>query len=674
MEREQRASGNCSDVFGSASSAIAAHGTPTAAFHPTRASPSNNQLPTLSELESHLDNMAMAVTNEKAMLDSLITSNATLTKITADKLTKLEKLVLDLKPSAHRSTQSVQLPPTSADSRGLSQLRAAIKHKWIPGGFCSTHGLGVSAGHSRADCKGKRPDHIDFATRTNPQGPVTPHCLHTQPLDCASPWSTVPNAYTAPQPPSTSPFLSLSSNSNPYRCLAAPASPPRKSAAQILNTAILDSGTSDIYLAPDAPVTNVNPSAPTSTVTDATGAHHHSSTHADHLLPTLPACSGKIMPSFKHTLFRVGPLCNNGCRVLFDSVCVTIYNKTDDSIVLQGWRKPTGAKLWRFPLLPDNNPSHHVPLPTSTDTPSALNATNLPSVGALVHYLHAAAGFPVKSTWLATIQAGNYASWPGLTYANATCHCPDSTETIKGHLTQMRKGIRSTKPKSTHPPPVPSPSTFPSPTPSHELHIVIEPIRSSTRTTWAVSPPALAAVTNTSCWPTTHPSRNRPRLPNYLWDKLLPQTKLTLNLLRQSPLAPAISAWEAFNGTLSYDATPLGPMGAPSSSTTKPQPENPGTSVATTASVLDQPYTTTAASKLWTPPPTVLSSLTQLNSATAISTNQPSPMMTASSMQSTTSPLPLQTHPPCPDLATPSHYRPLQSLCQMGHHVNSQPT
>ena len=36
--------------------------------------------------------------------------------------------------------------------------------------------------------------------------------------------------------------------------------------------------------------------------------------------------------------------------------------------------------------------------------------------------------------------------------------------------------------------------------------------------------------------------------PNFLWEKLLPQTELTLNLLRQSDIAPAISAWEHFNG------------------------------------------------------------------------------------------------------------------------------
>eukprot|EP00804_Cyclotella_cryptica_P000722 CCRYP_001010-RA/>CCRYP_001010-RA protein AED:0.32 eAED:0.24 QI:0/0/0/1/0.5/0.66/3/0/551 len=54
-----------------------------------------------------------------------------------------------------------------------------------------------------------------------------------------------------------------------------------------------------------------------------------------------------------------------------------------------------------------------------------------------------------------------------------------------------------------------------------------------------------------------------PALPYYLWDKLLPQTELTLNLLRQSTLASAISAWESFNGPLNYDATPLGPISCP---------------------------------------------------------------------------------------------------------------
>ena len=74
-----------------------------------------------------------------------------------------------------------------------------------------------------------------------------------------------------------------------------------------------------------------------------------------------------------------------------------------------------------------------------------MNTHDLPSVCALVHYLHACAGFPVRSTWLAAIKAGNFSSWPGLTYTNAEKYCPLSVETLQGHMTQTRQGKRSTK-------------------------------------------------------------------------------------------------------------------------------------------------------------------------------------------------------------------------------------
>ena len=68
-------------------------------------------------------------------------------------------------------------------------------------------------------------------------------------------------------------------------------------------------------------------------------------------------------------------------------------------------------------------------------------------MGALVHYLHVTAGFPVKSAWIGAIKAGNLSSWPGLTYANVSKYCPLSVESVKGHLTQYRQGVRSTNPK-----------------------------------------------------------------------------------------------------------------------------------------------------------------------------------------------------------------------------------
>ena len=51
--------------------------------------------------------------------------------------------------------------------------------------------------------------------------------------------------------------------------------------------------------------------------------------------------------------------------------------------------------------------------------------------------------------------------------------------------------------------------------------------------------------------------------PNFLWDKLLPQTELTLNLLRQSNIAPAIYAWEHFNGSFNFGATPFATLSSP---------------------------------------------------------------------------------------------------------------
>ena len=49
--------------------------------------------------------------------------------------------------------------------------------------------------------------------------------------------------------------------------------------------------------------------------------------------------------------------------------------------------------------------------------------------------------------------------------------------------------------------------------------------------------------------------------PMRLWDRLLPQTILTLNLLRQSNAVPTISAWQYVHGHFDYNKMPLAPMG-----------------------------------------------------------------------------------------------------------------
>ena len=47
------------------------------------------------------------------------------------------------------------------------------------------------------------------------------------------------------------------------------------------------------------------------------------------------------------------------------------------------------------------------------------------------------------------------------------------------------------------------------------------------------------------------------------WDRLLPQTETTLNLLRQSNSTPTVSAFAHMHGNFDYNRMPLAPMGCP---------------------------------------------------------------------------------------------------------------
>jgi hypothetical protein len=58
--------------------------------------------------------------------------------------------------------------------------------------------------------------------------------------------------------------------------------------------------------------------------------------------------------------------------------------------------------------------------------------------------------------------------------------------------------------------------------------------------------------------------------PMNLWDRLLPQTVLTLNLLQQSNIAPTVSAYQYIHGAFNYNKMALGTNGMCS---TNPQKE-----------------------------------------------------------------------------------------------------
>ena len=56
-------------------------------------------------------------------------------------------------------------------------------------------------------------------------------------------------------------------------------------------------------------------------------------------------------------------------------------------------------------------------------------------------------------------------------------------------------------------------------------------------------------------------SRCDPYLTLHLWNRLIPQETLTLNLLRPSRINPRLSAKAQLNGALDFNRTPLAPPG-----------------------------------------------------------------------------------------------------------------
>jgi hypothetical protein len=54
---------------------------------------------------------------------------------------------------------------------------------------------------------------------------------------------------------------------------------------------------------------------------------------------------------------------------------------------------------------------------------------------------------------------------------------------------------------------------------------------------------------------------NHPDFPLHLWDRLLPQTLITLNLPRASCINPRLSAQAQLLGAFDFNRTPLAPVG-----------------------------------------------------------------------------------------------------------------
>eukprot|EP00804_Cyclotella_cryptica_P028788 CCRYP_018718-RA/>CCRYP_018718-RA protein AED:0.48 eAED:0.48 QI:0/0/0/1/0/0/2/0/152 len=77
---------------------------------------------------------------------------------------------------------------------------------------------------------------------------------------------------------------------------------------------------------------------------------------------------------------------------------------------------------------------------------NASSVYDLPSTKQAIKWLHAVCGYPVKSTWIKAIKAGNFHGWPLLTATNVLKYYPETSKTPKGHLNQTHKNTTPSAP------------------------------------------------------------------------------------------------------------------------------------------------------------------------------------------------------------------------------------
>lgn len=119
---------------------------------------------------------------------------------------------------------------------------------------------------------------------------------------------------------------------------------------------------------------------------------------------------------------------------------------------VRGWRCPQ-TNLWKIPLNFDSKAEMYKIYNAHAQNKIAGNITfqlnsiyDCKNTNQLIQFYHACLFSPVSSTWIDAITAGYFQGWPGLTTALIHKHITNEEAIIMGHMQQIRKGTRSTKP------------------------------------------------------------------------------------------------------------------------------------------------------------------------------------------------------------------------------------
>ena len=198
---------------------------------------------------------------------------------------------------------------------------------------------------------------------------------------------------------------------------------------------------------------------------------------------------------FPHSLMSVGKTADNGTISIFTNDGVTVHKEQDVLITCKGEPILVGVRdeyvRYRIPL--HQQKGHWQPCLAKKRVAKKLRKANnvydLPSTEQAIKWMHAVCGYPVKSTRLKAVKAGNFVSWPLLTEKNVQKHCPLADKMAKGHMNQTCKNVRSTKAKQ---PFEQANATSLRGKKIQNLYVNIYDVRETIFSDWSVSHPLLA--------------------------------------------------------------------------------------------------------------------------------------------------------------------------------------
>lgn len=75
----------------------------------------------------------------------------------------------------------------------------------------------------------------------------------------------------------------------------------------------------------------------------------------------------------------------------------------------------------------------------NTTLHNANNIYDLPSAEQAIRWMHALCGYPIKSTWIKAVKAGNFIGWPLLNEKNVQKYYHENNETNMGHMNRHVK-------------------------------------------------------------------------------------------------------------------------------------------------------------------------------------------------------------------------------------------